>query len=83
MERAIGETSRGGALARLSFGRPAPSNRGFVSWCRDHRELWNPAEDTMRALEPIMSWGSILVGVVAAWLWYHASTVVIHKGDTK
>ena len=37
----------------------------------------------MRALEPIMSWGSILVGVVAAWLWYHASTVVIHKGDTK
>jgi hypothetical protein len=35
----------------------------------------------MNALEQILSWGAVAVGIAAAWLWYRASTVVVHKGD--
>jgi len=35
----------------------------------------------MNALEQVMSWGSIAIGLAAAWLWLRASTVVVRKGD--
>jgi hypothetical protein len=36
-------------------------------------------EETMNAIEQIMSWGSVAIGFAAAWLWYRASTLAVRQ----
>lgn len=37
----------------------------------------------MQQMSEFLSWGAILLGFVAAFLWYRASKIIIRKGDPR
>jgi len=53
---------------------------GLLSpWSHDPSRAMEPIEETMSAIEQIMSWGSVAIGFAAAWLWYRVSTVTVRQ----